>query len=181
MKASRFCEHVPVRMARTALAVLLLLGLSACASVNRVDAPEPDARPQAVASAEPASTQPIARVVLPPEACTRDGAWDFFKQFVARAEVRKAYSTVDLKPTNNFDGFRIGLVDNRWVYVDTTLSEADYPRVRLKGVREGDTFRMEYVKAQYAPNEDLLKTYGPTASYTFEYRNDCWVLTAASP
>lgn len=163
---------------------MLLLGLSACVLVKDARAPEPSSRPQAATSVGSPSTHELVRVSLPPEACTRDGAWDFFRQFVARADVREAYSRIGLKRAagaNGFDGFRIGLVDNRWVSIDPALSEADYPRLRLNGVREGDTFRMEYVKAQYAPNDDLIKTYGPTASYTFEYRDDCWALTADNP
>jgi hypothetical protein len=174
------------RVVHTSCVVLIVAGLSACAAADRTRAPQPASATKAIATAEPASISQSDGVSLPPEACTREGAWDFFRQFVARGEVRESYSKIDLKPIggpegSRFDGFRIGLVDNRWVYVDPSLSEADYPRLRLDGIRRGDVFRMEYVKAEYAPNEDLLKTYGPTASYTFEYRDDCWALTAASP
>jgi hypothetical protein len=138
-----------------------------------------------VAEAAPRST-----VALPPEACTLKGGWSFFRQFVASGDVRRAYSKLDLKAGitaadaaahPEFDGFRIGLVDNRWVLVDPALEVADYPRVELKSALDGDTFTVKYTKARFSNDDEIVKPYGETAGYTFEFIDGCWMLVGQMP
>jgi hypothetical protein len=130
-------------------------------------------------------------VALPPEACTLDGSREFFEQFVDSAEVRRAYSKLDLKAGiaaadaaahPNFDGFRIGKVDNRWVLVDPTIADvADYPRVEIKSSLQGNTFKVDYTKARFTNGDENVEPYGETAGYSFEFIDGCWTLTGQTP
>ncbi len=144
--------------------------------------------PLVEANTAKAETKPA--VTLPPEACTPEGAWSFFEKFAASADVRRAYSKLDLKAGITtaeaaadpaFDGFRIGLVDSRWVLVDPALQVAEYPRVELKSAREGNAFNIEYTKARFSNDEETVELYGETAGYTFEFTDGCWTLVGQTP
>lgn len=144
--------------------------------------------PPAEADIPEAATKPA--VTLPPEACTPEGAWSFFQQFVTSADVRRAYSKLDLKTSITaadaaadpaFDGFRIGLVDNRWVLVDPAVEVADYPRVELKSARDGNAFNIKYTKARFANDDETVELYGETAGYAFEFTDGCWMLVGQTP
>ena len=137
--------------------------------------------------------QPAAKpaVALPPEACTLDGGWAFFEQFVDSADVRRAYSKLDLKTGiaaadaaahPDFDGFRIGKVDNRWVLVDPAVADvADYPRIEIKSSLQGSTFKIDYTKARFSNDEENVEPYGETAGYTFKFVDGCWTLAGQTP
>ncbi len=149
------------------------------------EAPAPEATP-AVAQAPAAKSA----VVLPPEACTLQGGREFFQQFVESADVRRAYSKLDLKAgiaagdagaDPQFDGFRIGLVDSRWVLVDPATDAANYPRVELKQSLQGNTYIVDYTKARFSNDDETVETYGETARYTFEFINGCWLLVGRTP
>lgn len=148
-------------------------------------APAPEASP---AVAEASAAKP--NVVLPPEACTPQGGREFFQQFVESADVRRAYSKPDLKAgiaagdaaaDPQFDGFRIGLVDSRWVLVDPATDAANYPRVELKQSLQGNTYTVDYSKARFSNDDETVETYGKTARYTFEFINGCWMLVGQTP
>lgn len=147
-------------------------------------APAPEASPTV---AEAPAAKPA--VALPPEACTLQGGREFFQQFVESADVRRAYSKLDLKAgiaadaaaDPQFDGFRIGLVDNRWVEVNPATDAADYPRVELKQSLQGNTYIVDYTKARFSNDDETVETYGETARYTFEFINGCWLLVSQTP
>lgn len=149
------------------------------------EAPAPEASP---AVAEAPAAKPT--VVLPPEACTLQGGREFFQQFVESADVRRAYSKLDLKAgiaaadaaaDPQFDGFRIGLVDSRWVLVYPATDVANYPRVELKQLLQGNTYTVDYTKARFSNDDETVETYGETARYTFEFINGCWMLVSQTP
>jgi hypothetical protein len=137
--------------------------------------------------------QPAAKpsVALPPEACTLDGGWAFFEQFVDSVDVRRAYSKLDLKSGlaaadaaahPDFDGFRIGKVDNRWVLVDPAMADvADYPRIEIKSSLQGNTFKIDYRKARFSNDDENVEPYGESAGYSFEFIDGCWALTGQTP
>ena len=148
-------------------------------------APAPEASP---AVAEASSAKPT--VVLSPEACTLQGGREFFQQFVESADVRRAYSKLDLKAgiaaadaaaDPQFDGFRIGLVDNRWVLVYPATHAANYPRVELKQSLQGNTYTVDYTKARFSNDDETVETHGETARYTFEFIDGCWSLVSQTP
>lgn len=146
-------------------------------------APAPDASPAVVEA-------PAPKPALPPEACTLEGGREFFQQFVESADVRRAYSRTDLKAGiaadaaaahPQFDGFRIGLVDNRWVLVDPATAAADAPRVELKRALHGDTYTVDYTRARFSNNDETVEPYGETARYTFQFVDGCWALVSQTP
>lgn len=147
------------------------------------EVPSPEASP-AVAEA------PAPKPALPPEACTLEGGREFFQQFVESADVRRAYSRIDLKAGiaadaaaahPQFDGFRIGLVDNRWVLLDPAIGAADAPRVELKRALQGNTYTVDYTRARFSNNDENVEPYGETARYTFEFVDGCWALVSQTP
>jgi len=151
-------------------------------------APAPMPSEAAPVVAETPAVKPS--VVLPPEACTLEGGREFFQQFVESADVRRAYSKLDLKAGiaaadaaahPQFDGFRIGLVDNRWVLVDPAADVGDYPRVQLKQALQGNTYTVDYTRARFSNDDETVEAYGETARYTFEFTNGCWMLVGQTP
>ncbi len=133
---------------------------------------------------------PASKPALPPEACTLEGGREFFQQFVESADVRRAYSKIDLKAGvaaaaaaahPQFDGFRIGLVDNRWVLVDPATGTVDAPRLELKRSLQGDTYTVDYTRARFSNNDETVETYGDTGRYTFEFTDGCWALASQTP
>lgn len=168
--------------------------VTADASAETASSAPPAATPAATAPeaspvvAEAQAAKPA--VALPPEACTLQGGREFFQQFVESADVRRAYSKLDLKAGiaagdaaahPQFDGFRIGLVDNRWVQVDPAIDAADYPRVELKQSLQGNTYTVDYTKARFSNDDETVETYGKTARYTFEFTGGCWMLVGQTP
>lgn len=191
-------------MFRNAAMTVLLLAVAALAAGCKPSVPASDASASGDANVETASQAPEATaseslpvaadapaskpaVVLPPEACTLQGNREFFQQFVASADVRRAYSKLDLKAGiaaadvaahPQFDGFRIGLVDNRWVLVDPATGVANYPRVELKHSLQGNTYTVDYTKARFSNGDETVEPYGETAGYIFEFINGCWMLVS---
>ena len=189
---------------KTALTALLLVA-AAFTVACKPPAPASDAAPAADTKLDTASPAtgvpspeaspavaetPASKPALPPEACTLEGGREFFQQFVESADVRRAYSRIDLKAGiaadaaaahPQFDGFRIGLVDNRWVLVDPAIGAADSPRVELKRSLQGDTYTVDYTKARFSNNDETVEPYGETARYTFEFVDGCWALVSQTP
>lgn len=152
--------------------------------------PAPEAMPSDAAPAVAETPAAKPAVALPPEACTLQGGREFFQQFVESADVRRAYSKLDLKAGiaagdaaahPQFDGFRIGLVDNRWVLVEPAADVGDYPRVQLKQALQGNTYTVDYTKARFSNDDETVETYGKTARYTFEFIDGCWMLVGQTP
>ena len=184
----------------TALLLVMAAFTAACKpSTPAVDAPvSADAKAETGAAAaapeQDASSAvaeaPVPKPALPPEACTLEGGREFFQQFVESADVRRAYSRIDLKAGiaadaaaahPQFDGFRIGLVDNRWVLADPATAAGDAPRVELRRALQGNTYIVDYTRARFSNNDETVEPYGETARYTFEFVDGCWALTSQTP
>lgn len=131
--------------------------------------------------------------------------WDFVRgRDYQNNETRNAYTWSDVqirdyqKPNRlleviskqNYDAFRIGLIDYSLVYVDPAtkkLSVREQLKNRLKiDVKRLDqkTFRVDYVQAEFAVDPEaednngaLIRTYGNKGAYIFEHRLGCWHLT----
>ena len=89
------------------------------------------------------------------------------------------------KQDYNGNGFRIGLLDNLWVYLDPQIVDGNYPRleVKFKNINR-EKILVEYSQAEYAPitnaggkKERLVRTFGKSGAYIFEHRVGCWRLT----
>jgi len=147
----------------------------------------------------------IPRQAAVPAYCTPDEYKQFFENFVRG----KDYQGTDMRSTytanrievRNYDNpsqllevmrrqddeFSIDLRDYRWVMlVPSTVDNSPYTRLKIDLRRVSkDTFRVDYIKAQYkytgnttgTESEDLVKTYGQPGAYVFQHRNGCWNLT----
>lgn len=187
-----------MKSARTAIAVLVL-ALAAC----KAAAPEAPATPAPAAPAAapataaapasaptaPAPTAAAPAVQLPADACVKseDGFASFFEQFVYEAPVRAAYSapTVEVRDikdpakllSSQPDPFRIALVDNQWSYAEPGKDAGQFARIKSERTLSGDRMRVDFVKAEFSPDEEVTKTLGKPEAYVFEFKQGCWQLT----
>jgi hypothetical protein len=162
-------------LAQTTLALIALLAAGcsetlAPTSVAPMDAPKPAVMAAQAASAA-AQPQPAARPI-PATACGREARWPFFRAFVAADPRTRAAHSIG----NAADSFRIVLVDNRWTLAVPGSAPGRYPRVELTEAADEGGFVMRYVRAEYAPNEDLIRTVGEPGGYRFMHRDGCWRL-----
>lgn len=90
-------------------------------------------------------------------------------------------------PQQNYDGFRIGLLYNLWIYLDPKISidSESYPRLAIEfKTLNPQKIRVEYRQAEYVPapntggnQERLVRTFGKPEAYIFEHSKGCWHLT----
>ena len=163
--------------------LITVFALAACSVPSGSAAPEPaKASPISEVSNRQGSDMSVAQNPssdLPADACTRDGYWSFFETFVQSPEVRAAHTSDAVRSAIN--PFRISLVDDRWYYVDDAGKEGQERQpLELKDVLEGKTFRVEYVRAEFDANDEIVRTYGTTGSYVFNFVDGCWQLTQST-
>jgi hypothetical protein len=141
----------------------------------------------------PATEKPVPQVqsLLPEEACTLEGYWTFFESFAGSPDVQKAYTSPKIELRNytdngntiskvnkgKYDYFRIGLVDYQWVYLEPGKNESNYDRLQLEKLLKENTFRVDYRKAEFDDDDEIIKTFGEPGAYVFEFRDGCWNLT----
>lgn len=134
------------------------------------------------------STQ-AGSAVSPSTACSQQDYQPFFNSYVHSESVRISH-TADAVVVRNyidglpikvkFDGFKIGLLDNTWVYQDGNVVSKKHERIDLKIHNSANAFRVEFQKAEFAPvgdDEALIRTYGSPGAYLFELKDGCWQLT----
>jgi hypothetical protein len=125
--------------------------------------------------------------------CAQDEYQKFFEDFVELVDARKDYVSheVEVLDAKNparklgiitreqYDGFRIGVVDSRWVYTNdpvTVSQDSPLLDVNIKSI-DDQTFRVDYVKAKFDSDDNVTKRYGKPGGYIFKYRDHCWYLT----
>jgi hypothetical protein len=85
----------------------------------------------------------------------------------------------------DYEGFRIGLLNNLWIYLDPAIPSYSekYPRLQVKFINvDRQKVRVEYQQAEYvaignSKQERLIRTLGKPGAYIFEHRKGCWHLT----
>lgn len=188
----------PARTAIAAAIAVVVLALTACkaAAPEAPAAPAPAAPAAAPAAATAPAPAPVAAapaaapaVQLPADACVKseDGFASFFEQFVYEAPVRAAYSapTVEVRDIKDPakllgsqpDPFRIALVDNQWSYAEPGKDAGQFARIKSERTLSGDRMRVDFVKAEFSPDEEVTKTLGKPEAYVFEFKQGCWQLT----
>jgi hypothetical protein len=156
-------------------------------------------------SNEPTAAAQIAGRPNLPTFCDRAEYTTFFEKFVLGKDeqgndLRSMYTAnrIEVRDYNNpaqvlevlrrqDDEFSINLVDNRWVQlVPSSVDNSPYTRLKLDIDRtSADTFRVNYIKAQYkytgditgTESEEIVQTYGNPGAYIFQHKNGCWMLT----
>lgn len=154
-------------------------------------------------SEEATSNKPPERQL--PNYCEPDNYKDFFTTFVegkdrSGNETRNTYTAAQIQVRSygspdqiigtlrrQDDEFSIAMRDYRWVQlVPSSVDNSPYTRLKLDIQRiNQDTFRVDYIKAQYkytgdvtgTESEELVQTYGNPAAYIFQHQNGCWMLT----
>jgi hypothetical protein len=178
------------------LTVILIVGCKPSPAINdqRVVTTEAQraAEPKVIAVPDKAglpttNDMPVSSSILPAEACTLEGYWSFFEAFVQSQEVRKIYTSPQIQvrrysdesaaTSKQHDYFRIGLVDYQWVYLDDSKDESNYDRLDLEKTLKNKRFRVDYRKAEFDGDDELVKTFGEPGAYVFEFRDGCWNLT----
>jgi hypothetical protein len=183
-------------MKQAGIAAALAVAVAALAACR--GEPQPAAEPAAAASqfeAAPASPAPApvaAAAQLPEEVCQpgEDSFRDFFNEYVAREEVRAAYTAPSVQVRRFADpakvlaeepaapaAFKVVQVDFQWSYREPEGSQRVPDRVELALHPQGQAMRMEFRRAEYAPDDELVRTFGEPGAYVFERRDGCWRLT----
>lgn len=192
-----------VYLGGVAIVSLLLSGWQVGSSqVGRAASRECVATPTRVAIAR--SVEPVVRQVP----CSTTEFNYFFRVFVRglddimpRSAVRnihvwqqvevRSYQNPDrllaTVPRQKYDGFKIGLLYNLWVYLDPNVPvySDSFPRLAIEFKNlNPQKIRVEYKQAEYvkSPNaganqERLVKTFGEPGAYIFEHYQGCWYLT----
>lgn len=145
-------------------AMLIALGILAGCQTNLVS--DADARAQATV----ASTEPLD---LPADACTLAGHWSFFEAFVRSEQVRLAYTAPSARAA--VSPFRITVIDNRWYYVNDGAAPTSTRLEVNSEVRNGE-FHVDYVRAEFDANDELMSTNGRVGKYVFRQKEGCWRL-----
>ncbi|MBX9403394.1 hypothetical protein K4L06_18935 [Lysobacter sp. BMK333-48F3] len=183
-----------------ALALAAALGLAACdraaapqasAPATAAAAPAADTTPAAPATAPAAA--PAARPALPAEACQRseDGFGAFFERYVQDPAVRAGYTAAQLElrdlrdpakpgrsvPREQADPFRIALVDSQWVYDEPGKDPGQLERIDSRRKLDGDRMRVDFVRAEFTPDDDVASTKGAPEAYVFTFEQGCWQLS----
>ncbi|MEH6413974.1 hypothetical protein, partial [Pseudomonas sp. CGJS7] len=121
---------------------------------------------------------------------TEDGFATFLEQFASEPEIRAGYSapTIEVRDINNpdrliasqtpqqADPFRIAMVDYQWSYDEPGKDAGQLSRIKLDRKLSGDRMRLDLVKAEFSPDEEVVKTIGSPEAYVFEFKQDCWQL-----
>lgn len=177
------------RIAAFALAV----ALAACSKPAAPPEPAAPAAATPAPAASPAAAPPAAaRPALPEGACdkTEDGFASFLEAYIAEPDKRAAYTSPDFalrdikapdQPITHQTGptepFRIALVDYQWSYFEPGKPDGELARIKLDRKLEGDRMRLDFAKAEFSPDDEVVKTLGPPEAYVFEHKQGCWQLT----
>jgi hypothetical protein len=200
---------------RVQILFIFFMGLIQACSANSPSVSQPVSKPSvaaAISSPKSAEPPPIERQTanLPeatnlPTYCAPDEYKTFFEQFVRGKDRQgndtRATYTSDLIEIRDYntpdqvlevlrrqdDEFSIDLRDYRWVQlVPSSVDNSPYTRLKVDIYRASEnTFRADYIKAQYkytgditgTESEEIVQTYGNPAAYIFQHRNGCWSLT----
>ncbi len=178
------------RIAALALAVALTACSKPPAAAPEAAQPAPAAQP---AAAGPPAAPAAARPALPEGACakTEDGFATFLEAYIAEPDKRAAYTAPEIEvrdikdpskliakqSAQQADPFRIVLVDSQWSYFEPGKPDGELARIQLDRKLEGDRMRLDFVKAEFSPDEEVVKTLGPPEAYVFGYEQGCWQLT----
>ncbi|QQP97388.1 hypothetical protein [Lysobacter enzymogenes] len=191
-----------MKQARIA-ALALAVALAACSKppaaapeAAQPAAPAAAAQPVAAAAAPaaPAAAAAAERPALPEGACakTEDGFDSFLEAYVGGdPAVRAAYTAPEIEvrelkdpakliskqPAAQAGPFRIALIDSQWSYFEPGKADGELARIQLDRKLEGDKARVDYVKAEFSPDEEVVKTLGAPEAYVFEHQQGCWQLT----
>jgi hypothetical protein len=123
---------------------------------------------------------------LSAEDCTQKGYSSFFEAFVKSDSIKKSHTAPLVKIfsysgakeiPDKYDEFKIGLIDYSWVLVDAAKEVGEFQTLNLKKTAKGNSFRVDFQKAEFGADEEIIKTFGQPGAYVFEMRNGCWQLT----
>ena len=84
--------------------------------------------------------------------------------------------TLETKPREQADPFRIALVDYQWVYDEPDKDAGVLSRISMERKFGADTMRIDFVKAEFSPDDEVVRTLGAHEAYVFRFREGCWQL-----
>lgn len=173
-------------------ALALAVALAACSKPAPAPSAPAAAAPTPAPAASPAAAPAAARPALPEGACakTEDGFASFLEAYIAEPDKRAAYTSPNFevrdikapdRPIAHQTGpagpFRIALVDYQWSYFEPGKPDGELARIKLDRKLEGDRMRLDFAKAEFSPDDEVVKTLGPPEAYVFEHQQGCWQLT----
>jgi hypothetical protein len=104
------------------------------------------------------------------------------------ANLRARASASERSADPSFDGFRLGVLDYRWRYVEPNRDPGDWPPIYWAVERYEGGFVMTFQRARWGEylgeGEDdhaVVPEPGPAQRYVFVRRENCWVLETDDP
>ena len=179
------------RLLTAALLALLLQGCKpseSSATTTAAPAPAPTATATAAPEQATAAATVADRPALPQGACekTEDGFTAFLEAIIADPALRAAYSAPrveerDLRDPSKLvnrpgEPFRLTLIDYSWSYNEPNQDPGKLARIKMDFKQDGDRMRVDFVKAEFSADDDVIKTFGAPEAYVFEYTQQCWRL-----
>lgn len=117
----------------------------------------------------------------------------FLNEYVNKRDIREQFMAHEIEirsfsdPTKKIEietsaqnrPFKIGLVNHMWSYMEAEKDKSSEPYAFIKIDKKlhGESMRVDFVKAEFTPDHDLIRTYGPMGAYIFEHKQGCWQLT----
>lgn len=104
------------------------------------------------------------------------------------ADLRARANAAELSADPTFDGFRLGVLDYRWRYVEPDRDPGDWAPITWEIERYEGGFVMTFRRARWGEylgeGEDdhaVVPEPGPAQRYVFVRRQNCWVLASNDP
>ena len=92
-------------------------------------------------------------------------------------DIKKDDETKNVVASEQIEPFRIALVDNQWVYEEPGKPPGELVRVDINRTMDGEAVRVEFVRAEFSAEDEVLGAVGDPEAYIFVFRNGCWQLT----
>lgn len=129
--------------------------------------------------------------------CRMSDPSDVVAAWAESPDVRKGQIAVDLRARANaaelsadptFDGFRLGVLDYRWRYVEPNRDPGDWPPIHWEVEQYEGGFVMTFQRARWVEyigegegDHAVVPEPGPAQRYVFVRRENCWVLASDEP
>lgn len=150
--------------------------------------------PTSTAQSEPSTTYD-KQDKLPQGICDKNekSFSAFLNEYVNKRDIREQFMAHEIEirsfsdPTKKIGvetsaqnrPFKIGLVNHMWSYMEAEKDKSSEPHslIKIDKKLHGESMRVDFVKAEFTPDHDLIRTYGPMGAYIFEHKQGCWQLT----
>ncbi|WP_181952590.1 lysozyme inhibitor LprI family protein [Vulcaniibacterium gelatinicum] len=109
----------------------------------------------------------------------------FFERFAEDDALRRSHTLRQRasgrsRTDGDGDAFRVGIVDNRWVYLTPGIEDqSGYQTLDLRILPpQGDEFQVRFQRAKFDADDQIVSRSGEIGTYRFRHVEGCWRLLA---